>query len=335
MIDGIVSRVTGLAKKAIMSNKTLDRLFYDFSNMGEFSSLYQHEKMLADHIRVDTYHDAICAHIKPGDTVIDLGTGTGILALFAARQGAKVYAIDHSSFIDIARKTAAKNGIDTIKFVRSNSQRFNPPEKVDFILHEQMGDDLFNENMIHNLLDLKRRALKSTGKILPGRFELFLEPVALKKEYRMPFLWEKPVTVRDLPQGVDFSFLRDLPEAKAFQPPGYIRHMVEEAAVDFFLCEPQPIMTFDLNELDDASMVPMHWQANRTIERAGGLDGFCLYFRADFGEGIQLDTRPGYTHWPNRLFRMPRVEYAAGDEIRYSVDVGDIRRSYTWKFTVE
>ncbi|HNP97165.1 MAG TPA: hypothetical protein PKJ63_16105, partial [Cyclobacteriaceae bacterium] len=161
------------------------------------------------------------------------------------------------------------------------------------------------------------------------------EPVALKKEYRMPFLWEKPVTVRDLPQGVDFSFLRDLPEAKAFQPPGYTRHMVEEAAVDFFLCAPHPIMTFDLNVLDDASTVPMHWQANQRVNRAGGLDGFCLYFRADFGEGIQLDTRPGFTHWPNRLFRMPRVEYAAGDVIRYSVDVGDIRRSYTWKFTVE
>ncbi len=335
MTGGFVRRITSLAKQAIKSNKALDSLFYDLANMGEFSSLYQHEKMLADHLRVDTYHDAIRAHIRPGNTVIDLGTGTGILALYAARQGATVYAIDHSSFIGIAQKIAENNGTDTIKFVRSNSRRFNPPEKVDFIIHEQMGDDLFNENMIQNLLDLKRRALKSTGKVLPGRFELFLEPVALKKQYRMPFLWEKPVTVRDLPQGVDFSFLRDLPEAKEFQPPGYIRHFLEEAALDFYLCEPEPIMTFDLNEIDTVNAVPKNWQATRRVNRAGGFDGFCLFFRADFEKDIQLDTRPGSTHWPNRLFRMPRVEYAVGDTLRYAVKAVDIRRSYTWAFTID
>lgn len=335
MTGGFVRRITSIAKQAIKSNKALDSLFYDLANMGEFSSLYQHEKMLADHLRVDTYYDAIRAHIKPGNTAIDLGTGTGILALYAARQGATVYAIDHSSFIGIAQKIAEKNGTDTIKFVRSNSRRFNPPEKVDFIIHEQMGDDLFNENMIQNLLDLKRRALKSTGKILPGRFELFLEPVALKKQYRMPFLWEKPVRVRDLPQGVDFSFLRDLPEAKEFQPPGYNRHFVEEAALDFYLCDPEPIMTFDLNQMDNGKAISKEWEATRRVNRAGGFDGFCLFFRADFGEGIQFDTRPGSTHWPNRLFRMPRVEYAVGDTIRYAVQALDIRRSYTWAFTID
>lgn len=335
MNGGFVKRITSLAKQVIKSNKTLDSLFYDLANMGEFSSLYQHEKMLADHVRVDTYYDAIRAHIMPGNTVIDLGTGTGILALYAARQGATVYAIDHSSFIGIAQKIAEKNGTDAIKFVRSNSRRFNPPKRVDFIIHEQMGDDLFNENMIQNLLDLKRRALKRTGKILPGRFELFLEPVALKNQYRMPFLWEKPVRVRDFPQMVDFSFLRNLPEAKEFQPPGYNRHFVEEAALDFFLCEPEPIMTFDLNEMDNGKAISKEWKATRRVNRAGGFDGFCLFFRADFGKGIQLDTRPGSTHWPNRLFRMPRAEYAVGDTIRYAVQAMDIRRSYTWAFTID
>lgn len=48
-----------------MSSKSLSSLFYDFDNVGEFSNLFEHEKMLADFVRVDTYVAAISWHIKP------------------------------------------------------------------------------------------------------------------------------------------------------------------------------------------------------------------------------------------------------------------------------
>ena len=73
--------------------------------------------MLADEQRMAFYHNAINRHIKPGDRVIDLGTGTGILAAFASRQGAaQVYAVDHSSIIEHARELAAENGIENVDF---------------------------------------------------------------------------------------------------------------------------------------------------------------------------------------------------------------------------
>ncbi len=115
------------------------------------------------------------------------------MAILAARQGTKVYAIDHSDFIHVAEQIAKHNGIDNIQFLKMNSREFTCPEKADYILHEQIGDDLFDENMIVNLLDLKQRALKDNGVIFPGRFELFLEPVALKNDYPVPFIWETPV----------------------------------------------------------------------------------------------------------------------------------------------
>src|SRR4051812_25641560 len=49
-------------------------------NRTYFAQFYEQEKMLADKPRMDFYHAAIARHIKPGDRVIDLGTGTGILA---------------------------------------------------------------------------------------------------------------------------------------------------------------------------------------------------------------------------------------------------------------
>src|SRR5689334_18755552 len=79
----------------IYSKKELspEARYRDF-NHRYFASLHEQERMLADRQRMDFYHAAIARHIKPGARVIDLGTGTGILAAFAARAGAaKVYAI--------------------------------------------------------------------------------------------------------------------------------------------------------------------------------------------------------------------------------------------------
>ena len=58
-------------------------------NVNYFSDLHTQERMLADKQRMAFYHEAIERKIKPGDRVIDLGTGTGILAAFASRKGAE------------------------------------------------------------------------------------------------------------------------------------------------------------------------------------------------------------------------------------------------------
>lgn len=65
-----------------------------------YSHFQIHEDMLKDEVRTLAYKDAIVRnwHLFEGKTVLDIGCGTGILSIFAARAGAKhVYAIDNAS----------------------------------------------------------------------------------------------------------------------------------------------------------------------------------------------------------------------------------------------
>lgn len=311
-------------KKLLKSSKTVRNLLYDIENSSGFTSLYEHEKMIADAVRVDHYREAIQRHVKPGDVVVDLGTGTGILSLFAAQQNpGKVYAIDHSDFIEVARRIAENNGLHNIEFVKTNSRNFAPPEKVDIILHEQLGDDLFNENMIENLLELKKRILKDSGEILPGKFELFLEPVSLKQEYRIPFIWEKKI------HGLDFGFLMDYPEIGKYKKEGYRFRNINPDAFGYFLCEPSPVLAVDLNNAQD---IPRTVEVARRVTRDGTLDGLCLYFRVIFDETNNFDTSPlsTKTHWGNRLFRVETRDCAADEDLVFTLSMDDIADADTW-----
>jgi protein arginine N-methyltransferase 1 len=317
--------------KLLKSSKACRTLLLTIKNDEEFSDLYEHEKMLADSVRVASYHNAIKRHIKPGEVVLDLGTGTGILSFFAAQQKPrKIYAIDHSDFIEVARKIAAHNNIGNIQFVRTNSRNFTPEEKVDVILHEQIGDDLFNENMIENILDLKHRVLKETGRILPGRFELFLEPVSIRKDHKVPFLWENNV------DGVDFGFLKQVSEIDRFKRVGYDMKWLEPGTLNYFLCQPKAVFAFDLNELKAQSDIPKSIRASKKVVHSGEMDGLCFYFRVIFDADINFDTSPlnTKTHWGNHLFRIESRYFEIGSQISYKLTMEDILDLRTWSVSI-
>jgi len=138
-----------------------------------------------------------------------------------------IYAIDHSDFISIASKIAQHNNFNNIEFIQTNSRDFETEVKFDALIHEQIGDYLFNENMIEKLLDLKNRLLKPNGRIFAGKFELYLEPVALKEEFNVPFIWENQI------DGIDFTFLRE-----------YYEEWLGADVVKKFLCAPLLFYSF-------------------------------------------------------------------------------------------
>jgi protein arginine N-methyltransferase 1 len=292
-----------------------------------FAHFGEQERMLADQPRMDFYHAAITRHIQPGDRVIDLGTGTGILAAFAARRGAAVvYAIDHSDILQHAKTLAAHNRVRNVEFIATHSRDFKVAEPVDVIVHEQMGDWLFDEAMVANVADLRDRLLKPGGLILPSRYELYCEPVTLKDESRVPFIWELNV------QGFDYSCLdRHRP-----QEPGYYHLRGGDGGmIERFLGEPAPVMCLDLQTLRETDL-PAEVRFARPVLQAGRLDGFLVYFRVLVDGDLSLSSNPldprRAAHWGFRVLRTERAEFAIGEviEIRLSAQRWSDPDSWRW-----
>jgi len=318
----------------VLGNPKLRVLLYDSHNVEEFGNLFEQEKMLADRVRTETYRNAIRKYIGPDDVVLDLGTGNGILSFFAARQNAKkVYAIDHSDFIEVTKKVAEHNNFHNIEFVKIHSRDFKPNEKIDVLIHEQIGDYLFNENLLENILDLKNRLLKSSGRIIPGKFELFLEPTCLYESARIPFIFNNEM------YGIDYSVLKDNYDAlEKFKPVTYEQRWLDKKSVASFLCETSPILSFDLNEIKSENDIPHMIETAKQVIKSGSLDGFSLFFNVIFDDETFFTTSPlkaDTTHWGNCFFRVERRDFVEGDMITYKLSMQNLLDIKTWSVSME
>jgi protein arginine N-methyltransferase 1 len=308
-------------RREIANHPATRGLYRELANRNLFADLYQHDRLLADQVRVEAYRCAIAKHVKPGDVVLDLGTGSGLLAMLAAKAGArKVYAIDHGPLIDAARAVAEDNGLSTIEFQRVNSRRFSCQEKLDVILQEQIGDALFEEQMVEHVADLHDRLLKPGGLILPGRFELFVDPIELRAS--RPFAWQQEIA------GLRFSALRSLVQE---QPRTYRFKPLPPSDFAHFLTRSEPVLRFDLRNVSGSDL-PKQVIYQRPVATAGRFDGFCVHFRARFDDEIAFDTSPfgAHTSWRNPLLRVETRQCAIGETIGLRLSVADWADPTTW-----
>jgi len=319
-----------VAAERIASSERLMHVVYDLMNETSFGGLAEHEEMLSDSVRVDAYHRAIRRHVGPGDVVLDLGTGTGLLAFLASRAGArKVYAVEHSDVIEVAREIARVNGFTDIELVQANSREYTPPEPVDVVLHEQMGDELFNENMLQNVLDLRDRVLRPGGRILPARFRLYVEPVVMHEAMRVRRFWNI-----DLPEGIDLRPMEHSLLAARFDTGRNEQLWVRPGSVAATVGDPAPILELDLHTLRGADELATDHVVERTADVDAVVDGACVWFEAVFDEDTTLTTSPLATNtsWGNRMFRLDR-EVGAGETLRLHVHLGQLVDASTWTVT--
>ena len=80
-----------------------------------YAELEVHRTMICDRVRTEAFRRAIESVVRPGDVVLDVGAGSGILSVFAARAGAaRVYAVERTTVAVVAQELAAANGVAEI-----------------------------------------------------------------------------------------------------------------------------------------------------------------------------------------------------------------------------
>uniref|UniRef100_A0A8D0B8V9 Protein arginine N-methyltransferase 3 n=1 Tax=Salvator merianae TaxID=96440 RepID=A0A8D0B8V9_SALMN len=140
-----------------------------FSSYGHYGI---HEEMIKDKVRTESYRDFIYqnSHIFKDKVVLDVGCGTGILSMFAARSGAKkVIGVDQSEIIYQAMDIIRLNGLDdTICLIKGRIEEVDlPVEKVDVIISEWMGYFLLFESMLDSVIYARDKFLAKGGSVYP------------------------------------------------------------------------------------------------------------------------------------------------------------------------
>ncbi|KAJ1720404.1 hypothetical protein LPJ53_004955 [Coemansia erecta] len=142
-----------------------------------------HMQMLQDRVRTEGYRDFMynSADVLRGKVILDVGCGTGILSMFAARAGAaRVIAVDNSDIIEKARANVIENGLDgVITLVRGRIEDLElPVDHVDVIVSEWMGYFLLFEAMLDSVLVARDRFLAPGGLLAPSASYVYLTAIS-------------------------------------------------------------------------------------------------------------------------------------------------------------
>nr|XP_027202125.1 protein arginine N-methyltransferase 1-like [Dermatophagoides pteronyssinus] len=259
-----------------------------------YSYLNVHEEMLKDHQRTLSYHNAIMnnKHLFENKIVLDVGAGTGILSMFAAKAGAKhVYAIEYSSIADIAQNIVATNKLsDRITIIKKKAEETElPVDKVDIIISEWMGYMLLFEGMLDTVIFCRNKWLRNGGLMFPEK--AFLEMAAVNNsEWRLGNLmyWNNVY-------GFDFSPVKE--------------HILNEAVVNSIdeeriISTPAHVAMFDLYTVQPEQLNFFSGFQLKTTRRDYCF-GFVVWFDVYFPGHVPtiLSTSPldENTHWKQTI----------------------------------
>ncbi|KAK6177341.1 hypothetical protein SNE40_015460 [Patella caerulea] len=257
-----------------------------------------HEEMLKDEVRTLTYRNSMYynKHLFKDKIVLDVGCGTGILSMFAAKAGAKkVIGIECSSIIDYAKKIIIDNKFEnTITLVKGKVEEVVLPdgiEHVDIIISEWMGYCLFYESMLNTVIHARDKWLAPGGLIFPDRATLYVCGIE-DRQYK-----DEKINWWDNVYGFDMSIIRGV----AINEP--LVDVVDPKQVVTNSCLVKEVDIYTVKVEDMVFNTPFHLQCRRSDY----LHALVTFFNIEFTKshkrtGFSTAPEAPYTHWKQTVF---------------------------------
>jgi len=287
--------VSDMEKVKLLATEEMTSKDYYFDSYAHFGI---HEEMLKDEVRTLTYRNSMWhnKHLFKGKVVLDVGCGTGILSMFAAKAGAaKVIGVDMSSIVDHAKQIVQDNGLsDTVTIIRGKVEEIQLPagvDKVDIIISEWMGYCLFYESMLDTVLFARDKWLKPGGLMFPDKATLYVTAIEDRQYKDDKIHWWDDV------YGFDMSSIRKV----ALTEPIVDTVDRNQVVTNNCLIREIDIQTIKKEE------IPFDAPFRLQIRRNDYIQALVTFFNIEFSHchkrvGFSTAPEAPYTHWKQTVF---------------------------------
>ena len=254
-----------------------------------------HVPMMNEPERNKAFYDGLGSLVTPEKVVFEIGTGSGLLAMMAAKLGAKkVFTCEAVGLVaDTARKIIKRNNYqDQITVLAKPSHAIqlerDLPVKADILVHEIFSSELLGEHVLPAIEDAKERLLKPGGEVLPSSASIMIALVSGDELGKNLYVTE--------------SFGFDLREFNAIHPKK--RPLYREDLAPVLMSDDIEAFRFDFSK--DSTFPADRKRIELTTRKGGLCYGVIQWIRIELAKGVYYENHPSrrrpVSNWQHTIY---------------------------------
>lgn len=244
------------------------------------SDVRYYRDLLLQRERIEAFRAAIGRAVRPGSAVLDVGTGLGTFAFFAADAGAEVvWAVDGAPVVHLARTIGRLNGYgERVQFIRGWLPDVLLPGRADVVIFEDFSPRLADARFAQILAAIQDRYAVRSAAYVPAGARFYAAPVVAAGADEWGFGSGEETRM----YGIDWGAMRE-----------YLANAPAVAEVEPGRLLAQPSCLAEISFAAPLACDALAGRAEWRVERAGNVSALAYWFDLDMGRGAWLSNAPG------------------------------------------